>query len=186
MNVLVVDNHDSFTYNLVQMLKECNASPVVRLCENFSYSEALNYHKILISPGPGLPSQKLRRIIKKISAHSSILGVCLGHQAAAEVFGGHLKKAARIYHGEAVKTRVVINGYDLYKDLPGEFITGRYHSWVVDNQNLPDTLEITAIDENNEIMGLHHKQLDLHTVQFHPESILTPEGNKIISNWLNM
>lgn len=185
MKVLVADNHDSFTYNLVQMIRESGAEPVVKYTENIIIGEIKEYDKLLISPGPGLPSGKLKKLIKESASYSSILGVCLGHQAAAEAFGGKLKQSARIYHGEAVDVKSTLKDYILFRDVAEVFPGGRYHSWIVDKGSLPDCFVVTALDDNNEIMGLHHKEFNLHTLQFHPESILTPEGNKIIFNWLN-
>jgi anthranilate synthase component II len=186
MKVLVVDNHDSFTYNLVQQLAESGAQTIVKPLEDISLKKIKEFRKLLISPGPGLPSKKLKNLIKQAAPDASVLGVCLGHQAAAMVYGGKLKQASRIYHGEAADIRITNKEYSLFRDMPDVFAAGRYHSWIIDPDTLPEILEITAVDENNEIMGLRHKEFDLHTVQFHPESILTPEGSKIISNWLRI
>jgi anthranilate synthase component II len=184
MKILVIDNHDSFTYNLVQLIRENNAEPVVRTSENINKKEIKSFEKILISPGPGLPADKLKDIIRQTSGYSSLLGVCLGHQAIAEVFGGKLKQALRIYHGEALPVFIKAKDYFLFKNMDDGFAGGRYHSWIVDKDTLPDILEITASDPDDEIMGLRHKGLDIHSIQFHPESILTPQGDKIIINWL--
>jgi anthranilate synthase component II len=185
MKVLVADNHDSFTYNLVQMIRESGAEPVVKYTEDITLHEINGCHKLLVSPGPGLPSGKLKKLLKESAPHTSVLGICLGHQAAAEAFGGKLKHSDRIYHGESVAVYSKLKDYILFKDIPEVFSGGRYHSWIVDKGSLPVCFEVTALDDNNEIMGLHHKEFNLHTLQFHPESILTPEGNKIIFNWLN-
>jgi anthranilate synthase component II len=184
MKVLIIDNHDSFTYNLVQLLVECNTEPVIKYCENTNRSDLDLFDKILISPGPGLPSDNLKHLVRMAAGTKPLLGVCLGHQAVAEVFGAALKMASRIYHGEAVPVFFKTSNSKLFENISDGFLAGRYHSWVVDATTLPEILEITSADDKGEIMGLRHKKLDIDTVQFHPESILTPDGKKIISNWL--
>ncbi len=154
-----------------------------------------NYDKIILSPGPGIPSEAglLLPLIKNYAATKSILGVCLGHQAIAEAFGGTLVNLTKVYHGVATSIKIINPEFtstnksnNLFKDLPNELEVGRYHSWVVSKENFPDNLEITAVDDNDYIMALRHKQYDLQGVQFHPESVLTPNGEKIISNWLSL
>lgn len=186
MKVLIIDNNDSFTYNLVQMLRESNAEPVIKSIDDIYIDEVLNYKKILISPGPGMPSEKLLKIIRKVDRDSSLLGVCLGQQAIAEAFGAKLKPSMRICHGEATEIIQIVNDYKLFSGLPEKFSAGRYHSWIIDPLTLTFELETTAEDVNGEIMGIRHKTLDIHAVQFHPESILTPQGNLIIFNWLKV
>jgi anthranilate synthase component II len=184
VEVLIIDNQDSFTYNLVQMVKQNGIIPAVKLCDEVTPIELTDYDKILVSPGPGVPSDKLKDLIRHAAGKNSIFGVCLGHQAIAEVFGGRIIPSKRIYHGESVITSAVIKDYFLFNSLPEDLITGRYHSWVVDPGSLPAGLEVTCVDPSGEIMGLRHKEFDIHSVQFHPESILTPEGKTIITNWL--
>jgi len=186
MKVLLIDNHDSFTYNLVQQLKQSGVEVIVKSPDDIPLSLLSGFNKIMISPGPGVPSEsgKLIEIIRNLSIRTSVLGVCLGHQAIAEAFGARLIKAARIYHCEAVEIVQRIPGYNLFAGLPETFSAGRYHSWVVDPSSLPDELEITAHDPGSEVMGLRHRRFRFHGVQFHPESIMTPEGAKIIKNWI--
>ena len=184
MKVLVVDNRDSFTYNLVQMLREAGAEPDVKFCEEIIPINSIEYKKILISPGPGIPGKDLKAIIKMVSKRSSVLGVCLGLQAIVEVFGGRLKPAAHIYHGESVTTLIKTQNSKLFINVPESFKTGRYHSWVADPESLPKDLSITAEDANGEIMAIEHCRFSVQAVQFHPESILTEHGITIITNWL--
>ena len=186
MKILVLDNYDSFTYNLVQYLaRVSNASVDVFRNDRISLKEAGKYDKILLSPGPGLPSEAgiLQEVIREYSASKSILGVCLGQQAIGEVLGGQLLNLDKVYHGVATEMEIVKDDI-LFKGLPKKFKAGRYHSWVVDGKNFPDELEITVKDENGYVMGLRHKKLDVRGVQFHPESILTEYGVQIIKNWV--
>jgi|TARA_B110000495_G_C22816468_1_gene476627 anthranilate synthase component 2 len=182
--VFVIDNYDSFTYNLVHYLKEFKVD--VKICRNdeFEMSDLLNYKKILLSPGPGIPDEagKLKEVIKKYANSKSILGVCLGHQAIGQVFGGNLKNLTDVYHGISSKIKIVEND-SLFNGLPSEIEVGRYHSWVID-EPLPEDLIATAFDSNKQIMAIKHKIFDVKGVQFHPESILTPYGKQIINNWL--
>ncbi|MFQ3352340.1 MAG: anthranilate synthase component 2 [Candidatus Marivariicella framensis] len=182
--VFVIDNYDSFTYNLVHYLKEFKVD--VKICRNdeFEMSDLLNYKKILLSPGPGIPDEagKLKEVIKKYANSKSILGVCLGHQAIGQVFGGNLKNLTDVYHGISSKIKIVEND-SLFNGLPSEIEVGRYHSWVIDKP-LPEDLIATAFDSNKQIMAIKHKIFDVKGVQFHPESILTPYGKQIINNWL--
>jgi len=183
--VFVIDNYDSFTYNLVHYLKEFNVN--VKVCRNdkFDINDLLYYNKILLSPGPGIPDEagKLKEVIRTYANTKSILGICLGHQAIGEVFGGNLKNLEKVYHGVSSKIEIVKNDY-IYDKLPKEITVGRYHSWIIENP-LPKDLIVTAYDSNNHIMSFKHKELDVKGVQFHPESILTPDGKQIINNWLN-
>ena len=186
MKILVIDNYDSFTYNLVQYLKMAGISNVDVFCnDQISLAQIDQYDKILLSPGPGLPSEAgiLIEVIKMYAPIKSILGVCLGQQAIGEVFGGKLINLDKVYHGVATEMEVVKEDV-LFKGLPQKFKAGRYHSWVVDQNNFPEELEITCKDENGYVMGLRHKSFDLRGVQFHPESILTEYGLQMIKNWV--
>lgn len=186
LKVLVIDNFDSFVYNLVHYLEESGAVVVVRNNREIDLEEVQQFHKILLSPGPGLPSEagKLTQIIEKFSSEKSIFGVCLGHQAIGEVFGGKLENLNKVYHGESTKVSALVDDEILFQSVPKEFEAGRYHSWVVSKKEFPEELEITSLDKNGQIMSLRHRKYDVRGVQFHPESILTPMGRKILDNWL--
>jgi anthranilate synthase component 2 len=183
--ILVIDNYDSFTYNLVHYLNDLNCDVTVKRNDKLDLEEVAGYDKILLSPGPGIPDEAglLKPIIKKYAATKSILGVCLGQQAIAEVFGGKIENLNKVYHG--VSSLIESNNEDaiLYKNIPKKLEVGRYHSWVV-SKDLPDVLEVTSVDENGEIMSLRHKEYDVRAVQYHPESILTPQGKQILKNWV--
>ena len=185
MKILVIDNYDSFTYNLVHSVKKfANDITVVRN-DGILLEEVDQYDKILLSPGPGVPDEAnlLKPIIKKYAATKSIFGVCLGQQAIGEVFGGTLLNTQEVFHG--VKSDITVIKDDiLFNNLPKELEVGRYHSWVVSTENFPEDLEITAVGPKREIMALRHKTYDVRGVQFHPESILTPLGDEMIKNWL--
>ena len=186
MKILVFDNYDSFTYNLVHLVEKITGETVdVFRNDQILLEDIQNYDKIILSPGPGIPSEAglLLDVIREYAASKSILGVCLGHQAIGEVFGGTLKNLDKVFHGVATPIKVLIPG-TLYKSLPSTIEVGRYHSWVITDDNFPAELEVTARDENNLIMGLKHKTYDVQGVQFHPESVLTPVGEVIIRNWL--
>ncbi|TPD73489.1 anthranilate synthase component II [Flavobacterium microcysteis] len=185
-NILVIDNYDSFTYNLVHYLEALDCQVTVLRNDEIELKEVKNYDKILLSPGPGLPSEAglLNEIIKEYASSKSILGICLGQQAIGEVFGSTLKNLEKVYHGTASKTKILVDDEPLFKNIPTEFWVGRYHSWVVEKSNLGPDLEITSVDENGEIMSLRHKNFDVKGVQFHPESILTPHGKQILENWI--
>lgn len=185
--ILVFDNYDSFTYNLVQMIEKImNQKVDVYRNDEISLEEIEKYDKIILSPGPGIPEEAgiLLDLIKKYAPTKSILGVCLGQQAIAETFGGNLINLSEIFHGVATTSKTVKKNAKLFKNLSEEIEVGRYHSWAVNNENFPDELEITAVDHDGMIMALQHKTYDVHGVQFHPESILTPEGEVIIRNFL--
>lgn len=193
MNLLVFDNYDSFTYNLVHLVERItNEKTDVYRNDKISLESINEYDKIILSPGPGLPCESglLLPLIEKFAPSKSIMGVCLGQQAIAEVFGGKLINLKNVYHGVATKIKVdehrTKTQNDVFKDLPSEFEAGRYHSWVVDSENFPTDLEITARDENGLIMGLRHRTYDVQGVQFHPESVLTPDGEKMMRNWLSI
>ena len=189
--ILILDNYDSFTYNLVHIVEKIIHGKVdVFRNDKISLDEVEKYEKIILSPGPGLPkdSNILMPLIKEFSSRKSILGVCLGQQAIAEVFGGSLVNLSSVFHGVATKIKVedarTKATNDLFKSLPAEIEVGRYHSWVVNRDDFPAVLEITAIDEWDNIMALRHRKYDVQAVQFHPESVLTPLGEKMIENWL--
>ena len=184
--ILIFDNYDSFTYNLVHAVKSLgyNQVDVIRN-DKIDLSSVAQYDKIILSPGPGLPAEAglLLPLIEQYAKTKSILGVCLGHQAIGEVFGAGLTNIPFVFHG--VQTPVNIVGKDyLFAGVPEKILAGRYHSWIVSKENFPSELEITAVDEAGDIMALKHKHLDVHGVQFHPESILTPEGIILIKFFL--
>ncbi|TCO10426.1 anthranilate synthase component II [Natronoflexus pectinivorans] len=187
MKILVLDNYDSFTYNLVHYLEELTDAPVdVFRNDQITIEEAAKYDKIVLSPGPGIPDEAgiLKPLIKALGSTHSIFGVCLGCQAIAEVFGGSILNLSKVYHGIATPVMVTDKEEILYKGLPDTFPAGRYHSWVVRKDDLPNDLTITSVDEEGQIMGLRHKTHDVRGVQFHPESILTEHGKAMIKNWL--
>ena len=185
MKILVIDNYDSFTYNLVHSLKKFADDITVVRNDGIALEEVNNYDKILLSPGPGVPDEAnlLKPIIEKYASTKSIFGVCLGQQAIGEVFGGKLLNTQEVFHG-VESTIEVIKDEVLFHNLPKKLEVGRYHSWVVSNEDFPGELEITAIGPKGEIMALRHKTYDVRGVQFHPESILTPLGDEMIKNWL--
>lgn len=193
MKILVFDNYDSFTYNLVHLIEK-NVSAQVDVFRNdeISLEEVKRYDKIILSPGPGLPRESglLMPLIEEYAATKSILGVCLGHQAIAESFGAQLINLSTVFHGVSTPIQIlnVSNVEDhsgnIFSGLPNRITVGRYHSWVVSEENFPDQLEITAKDDNGYIMALRHCQYNVQGIQFHPESILTPEGDIIMKNWL--
>ena len=183
--VVIIDNYDSFTYNLVHYLEALDCEVTVFRNDEFELHELASFDKILLSPGPGLPSDAglLKQVITAYAQRKSILGVCLGLQAIAEVFGGKLLQLNHVHHG--VASTITIQAEDeLYSNLPKKIQVGRYHSWVMDPENIPNDLTVTAVDENNEIMSIKHNYLFIRGVQFHPESILTPHGKTILKNWL--
>ena len=185
--ILVFDNYDSFTYNLVHLVEKITHVKVdVFRNDQIPLEKVKDYDKIILSPGPGIPEEAglLLPLIKEYAASKSILGVCLGHQAIAQAFGGELENLSTVYHGVATNCQLSIANCQLFVGLPDTIEVGRYHSWVVKKENFPDELEITAEDENGMIMGLQHKKFDVQGVQFHPESVLTPDGEKIMRNWL--
>ena len=194
MRILVFDNYDSFTYNLVHLVKKISdASVEVYRNDQIALEEMKHYDKILLSPGPGIPKEAglLLPLIEAYGASKSILGVCLGHQAIGEVYGGELINLETVYHGVATPVHLVNDNEmesekwkGIYKDLPAEFPVGRYHSWVIKKESFPDELIITAEDDNGYVMGLAHRNYDVQGVQFHPESVLTPGGEIILRNWL--
>ncbi len=188
MKILVFDNYDSFTYNLVHLVEKITHEKVdVFRNDQIALEKVKAYDKIILSPGPGIPEEAglLLPLIKEYASTKSILGVCLGHQAIGEAFGGTLINLSTVYHGVATPIEVdESKKSELFEGMNKTIEVGRYHSWIIDEKNFPDELEITARDENNYIMALQHKKFDVQGVQFHPESILTPEGEKIMRNWL--
>ncbi|PCJ92663.1 MAG: aminodeoxychorismate/anthranilate synthase component II [Flavobacteriaceae bacterium] len=183
--ILVIDNYDSFTYNLVHYLEDLDCEVVVKRNDQLTIEEVDAYDKIVLSPGPGIPEEAglLKEIIKTYAPTKKIFGVCLGQQAIGEVFGASLENLEQVYHGIATKINIVKDDV-LFEGMPKEIEVGRYHSWVV-NPNLPEVLEATSFDENGQIMSLRHKEYDVCSVQFHPESVLTPQGKQLLKNWLN-
>ncbi|MDR6301231.1 anthranilate synthase component II [Mesonia maritima] len=183
--ILVIDNYDSFVYNLVHYLEAFDKHVTVVRNDKISLDDIEDFQKIILSPGPGVPreTKNLISIIKKYGATKSILGVCLGQQAIAEAYGGKLENLESVYHGVASRLHVKVSDEELFKNLPAQFSVGRYHSWVA-SQKLPDCLEVTATDENGIVMALRHRFFDVKGVQFHPESILTEFGKELIENWL--
>jgi len=189
MKILVLDNYDSFTYNLVQYIERVLKEAVdVRRNDQISLEEVGVYDKILISPGPGIPEEAgiTLDLIRKYGATKSILGVCLGHQAIAEAYGGSIYNLSTVYHGVVGQMKQVVAGETLFEGVPTDFDAGRYHSWVVDRDSLPPELEITVENDEGYIMALRHRECDVRGVQFHPESVLTEYGGKIILNWLTV
>lgn len=184
--ILVIDNYDSFTYNLVHYLEDLDCEVTVKRNDKLSIEEVEAFEKIVLSPGPGIPDEAglLKEIIETYAPTKSILGVCLGQQAIGEVFGGSLENLDNVYHGVATNVTQSVDDELLFNGLDKTFEVGRYHSWVVSN-DLPDSLEATSFDENGQIMSLRHKVYDVKGVQYHPESVLTPNGKTILKNWVN-
>lgn len=183
--VFVIDNYDSFTYNLVHYLEELGCEVTVKRNDQFELDELENYPLLLLSPGPGIPDESglLKAAIERYAPSKKILGICLGQQAIGEVFGAKLINLDKVYHGIATPVKVIHEDV-LFKDLPPVFDIGRYHSWVVESP-LPDQLIATSVDEEGQLMSLRHKTYDVCAVQYHPESVLTPHGKKILDNWIN-
>ena len=184
--VLVIDNYDSFTYNLVHYLEDLDCEVIVKRNDKLTLDEVDAFEKIVLSPGPGIPDEAglLKQIIETYAPTKSILGVCLGQQAIGEVFGGTLENLDNVYHGVATEITLSVDDESLFDGLGKTFEVGRYHSWVV-NANLPESLEATSFDENGQIMSLRHRVYDVKGVQYHPESVLTPNGKTILKNWIN-
>ena len=189
MKILVFDNYDSFTYNLVHLVEKILHQKVDVFRNDQIPLEAVKaYDKIILSPGPGIPEEAglLLPLIKEYASSKSILGVCLGHQAIGEAFGAKLVNLDKVYHGVATPITVTNPNSQILKGMGDTIEVGRYHSWIVSDKNFPEELDITAVDSNGFIMGLQHKQFDLQGVQFHPESVLTPNGEKMMRNWLGL
>lgn len=185
MKVVIIDNYDSFTFNLSHMVKELGAEVTVWRNDQFRMEDLQAFDKIILSPGPGIPEEAglLLDTIRTYAPTKPILGVCLGHQAIGEVFGAKLTNLSRVFHGVQTPCQRVKEDY-LFDSLPDTFPVGRYHSWVVSEENFPEDLEITALSDEGQIMALRHKKYDVRGIQFHPESVLTPDGKTIIKNWL--
>ena len=202
MKILVFDNYDSFTYNLVHLVKKIVKDQLdVYRNDQIPLEKVKEYDKIILSPGPGIPKEAgmLLPLIREYAQSKSILGVCLGHQAIGEAFGGTLINLSTVYHGVSTPVKIVRRetadvkevssvtshvSHDLFIDLPDEIEVGRYHSWILSDEDFPKDLEVTARDDNGYIMALQHKTYDVQGVQFHPESVLTPDGETILRNWL--
>ena len=187
MHIVIIDNYDSFTYNLAHLVKSLGAEVTVLRNDRFALEELEAFDKIILSPGPGIPSEAglLPDVIRTYAGRKPMLGVCLGHQAIGEVFGAQLENLRHVFHGVATEGRQF--GTDpLFRGLPERIVMGRYHSWVVSREGLPDCLEITAISDEGQIMALRHREFDIHGIQFHPESVLTPDGAALLRNWLNI
>lgn len=187
MKILILDNYDSFTYNLVHYVEEILDEKVdVYRNDEISVAEVARYDKILLSPGPGIPDEAgiLKELISTYMSYKSILGVCLGCQAIGEVCGGSIRNLNKVYHGVSTRVNITSREEYLFDTLPDHFMAGRYHSWVVNEDDLPEELQVTSRDEEGQIMGLRHKKYDVRGVQFHPESVLTEHGKQMIRNWL--
>ena len=187
MKAVIIDNYDSFTYNLSHLVKELGADVTVVRNDRFSLEELERFDKIILSPGPGIPSEAglLTDVIRTYAGRKPMLGVCLGHQAIGEVFGARLENLSDVFHG--VATEGTQHGNDsIFAGLPQRMMMGRYHSWVVSREGLPECLEVTAESDEGLIMGLRHRSYDISGIQFHPESVLTPDGRTIVANWLRL
>ena len=185
MKTVIIDNYDSFTYNLAHLVKELGAEVDVLRNDKFELEELEKYDKIILSPGPGIPEEAglLLEVIRTYAGRKPILGVCLGEQAIGQAFGGKLTNLSEVFHG--IQTNVKIKNKDyIFSGLPTEIPVGRYHSWVVDTDGFPEELVITAISSEGQIMAQKHREYDVHGIQFHPESVLTPDGKQIVGNWL--
>ncbi len=185
MRIAIIDNYDSFTYNLSHLLRELGAEVAVYRNDKFQLSELMPYDKLVLSPGPGIPSEAglLLEVIKAYAGRKPIMGVCLGHQAIGEAFGGKLINLSSVFHGIATPAQILAKDY-IFNTLPDTLEVGRYHSWVVDRESLPSCLEVTSESDEGQIMSLRHKEYDIRGIQFHPESVLTPTGKTILKNWL--
>lgn len=185
MKTVIIDNYDSFTYNLAHLVKELGTEVDVLRNDKFELEKLEKYDKIILSPGPGIPEEAglLLEVIRTYAGRKPILGVCLGEQAIGQAFGGKLTNLSEVFHG--IQTNVKIKNKDyIFSGLPTEIPVGRYHSWVVDTEGFPEELVITAISSEGQIMALKHQEYDVHGIQFHPESVLTPDGKQIVGNWL--
>lgn len=185
--ILLIDNYDSFTFNLVHYLEELNCDVTVLRNDEFEIEELKYFDDIILSPGPGIPSESglLNKVISTYASSKKILGICLGQQAIGEVFCGSLLNLDNVHHGVSSFINVIVDDEILFKNLPQQLEVGRYHSWVINPVDFPENLEITSVAENGEIMSIRHKHFNVKGVQFHPESILTPHGKTILKNWLS-
>lgn len=191
MKIVIIDNYDSFTYNLSHLVKSLGAEVTVLRNDQFLLTDLEPYSKIILSPGPGIPSEAglLTEVIRTYAGRKPILGVCLGHQAIGEVFGARLENLSDVFHGVATPCHIAGEetkpcGDAIFSGLPNVITVGRYHSWVVSRDGLPDCLEVTAVSDEGQIMALRHKTLNVRGIQFHPESVLTPDGKRIMQNWM--
>ena len=186
MKIVIIDNYDSFTYNLSHLVKELGAEVSVVRNDEFELEALDAFDKIILSPGPGIPSEAglLLEVIRHYAGRKPILGVCLGHQAIGEVFGGKLTNLSTVFHGVATEGTQLGNDY-LFDGLPERITMGRYHSWVVDREGWPEALEVTALSDEGQVMALRHRKMDIHGIQFHPESVLTPDGRTILENFIS-
>lgn len=186
MKIVIIDNYDSFTYNLSHLVKELGAEVSVVRNDEFELEALDAFDKIILSPGPGIPSEAglLLEVIRHYAGRKPILGVCLGHQAIGEVFGGQLTNLSTVFHGVATEGSQLGNDY-LFDGLPERITMGRYHSWVVDREGWPEALEVTALSDEGQVMALRHRKMDIHGIQFHPESVLTPDGRHMLENFIS-
>ena len=186
IKTVIIDNYDSFTYNLSHLLKELGADVTVVRNDRFRLEDLEQYDRIVLSPGPGIPSEAglMPQVIKSYAGRKPILGICLGHQAIGEAFGAKLLNIGNVVHGVATPAHLTAQDY-LFEGLASDLEVGRYHSWVVDDKDLPQCLEVTSRSDDGYIMSLRHREFDIRGIQFHPESVLTPQGKTIINNWLN-
>lgn len=186
LRTIIIDNYDSFTYNLAHLVKELGAAVDVLRNDQFRLEELEQYDKIILSPGPGIPEEAglLLDVIRTYAGRKPMLGVCLGEQAIGQVFGGRLTNLSEVFHGVQTPAKIVEPDY-IFRGLPEVIPVGRYHSWVVDTEGLPEDLVVTAISPEGQIMALKHREYDIRGIQFHPESVLTPDGKTIIKNWLS-
>ena len=187
MKIAVIDNYDSFTYNLVHYLEDLNANVTVFRNDEFELNELEKFDKILLSPGPGIPDEAgiLKEVIKTYASKIPMLGVCLGLQAITEVFGGKIINMNEVFHGVATDMKVIQKDAVIFQNIPEVFEAARYHSWIASNEHFPEELEVTAVDKDGGIMALHHKTYNISAVQFHPESILTDVGEHIVKNFID-
>ncbi len=187
MKTVIIDNYGSFTYNLAHLVKALGAEVTVLRNDQFNIEALEAYDKIILSPGPGIPSEAglLLDVIKTYASRKPMLGVCLGHQAIGEAFGARLENLSEVFHGVATPAHIMADD-PIFCGLPETFTVGRYHSWVVATDQLPDCLTVTAVSDEGQIMALRHKEYDIHGIQFHPESVLTPEGSIIIKNFIDL
>ena len=185
MKIVIIDNYDSFTYNLSHLVKELGAEVTVVRNDQFRLEDLEQYSKIILSPGPGIPSEAglLLDVIRTYAGKKPILGVCLGHQAIGEVFGAKLENLSDVFHGVATPCHIVADD-PIFSGISRDITIGRYHSWVVSRENFPDCLEVTAVSDEGQIMALRHRELNIRGIQFHPESVLTPDGKKMLQNVL--
>ena len=185
MKIVIIDNYDSFTYNLSHLVKELGAEVTVLRNDQFEIEQLQQFSKIILSPGPGIPSEAglLLDVIRTYAGRKPILGVCLGHQAIGEVFGARLENLSDVFHGVATPCHIVSDD-PIFYGLDRDITVGRYHSWVVSRVALPTCLEVTATSDEGQIMALRHRELNVRGIQFHPESVLTPDGKKMLQNWL--